>query len=79
MKLGVPDGGEKLAFAPDGRSLADKFTVSLKPPTEVSETVATTDSPWTTDPELGFTLMVKSGWRTCPDMKRWGVVNFSSS
>lgn len=62
MKLGVPLSGEKLAVAPDGRPEADRLTVLLKLSTEVSETVAATDSPWMTDPELGLTLM-KSGIR----------------
>ena len=61
VKLGVPEAGAKVAAAPEGRPEADKLTVSLKPSTEVSETVAATDPPWTADPELGLTLMVKSG------------------
>jgi hypothetical protein len=61
VKLGVPEDGLKLAVAPDGRPEADKLTVLLKFSTEASETVAVTDAPWTADPELGLTLMVKSG------------------
>ena len=45
VKVGVPDDGVNVAVAPDGRPDADKLTVSLKPFTEVSETVAVTDSP----------------------------------
>ena len=45
LKLGVPEDGLKLAGAPVGRPDADRLTVSLKPSTEVSETVAVTDSP----------------------------------
>ena len=45
VKLGVPDEGLKLAVAPDGRPEADRLTISLKPPTESSETVDVTDPP----------------------------------
>jgi len=61
LKLGVPLSGEKLAVASDGRLEADKLTVPLKPPTEPMETVALVDPPCTTEPEVGLTLMVKSG------------------
>ena len=60
-KLGVPDGRLKLAVAPEGRSEADRLTVSVKPPIEVMETVAPADPPCATEPEVGLTLMVKSG------------------
>ena len=69
VKLGVPDGGVKVAVAPVGRPEAVRLTVLLKPPTEASETVAAAvDPPWTADPESGLTLMVKSGG-TAPTAK----------
>jgi hypothetical protein len=61
VKLGVPEGGVKVAVAPDGRPEADRLTVSVKPPIEVMETVATADPPCTADPDVGLTLMAKSG------------------
>ena len=60
-KPGIPEGGAKLAVAPEGRPEADRLTVSLKPPTGASETVAITDTPWTADPDVGLTLTEKSG------------------
>jgi hypothetical protein len=64
LKLGVPEDGLKLAVAPKGRPEADKLTALLKPSTEVSETVALVDPPCATDPEVGLTLMMKSGTGT---------------
>jgi hypothetical protein len=64
VKVGVPEGGVKVAVAPDGRPEADKLTVLLKPSIEVSETVALVDPPCTTDPDVGLTSIVKSGTGT---------------
>ena len=61
LKPGVPEDGLKLAVAPGGRSEADRLTVLVKPPIEVMETVALADPPCATEPEVGLTLMVKSG------------------
>ena len=61
MKLGVPDVGLKLAVAPDGRPEADRLTVLLNPSIDETETVVVLDPPCTTEPEVGLTLMVKSG------------------
>ena len=61
MKLGVPEDGLKLAVAPEGRPDVDRLTVLVKPPIEVMETVAPADPPCATEPEVGLTLMVKSG------------------
>jgi hypothetical protein len=61
LKLGVHEDGLKVGAAPDGRPEADRLTVSVKPPIEVMETVAPADPPCTTEPEIGLTLMVKSG------------------
>jgi hypothetical protein len=60
VKLGVPDDGEKLAVAPDGKPEAVRPTVEANPPLGEIETVAVVDSPCTTDPEVGLTLMLKS-------------------
>ena len=61
VKLGAPDDEAKVAIAPDGRPDVVRLTVLLKPLTEVSETVVLADTPWFTDPDVGLTLMVKSG------------------
>jgi hypothetical protein len=61
VKPGVPDDWAKVAVAPDGRPDAVRLTVLLKSLTEVSETVVLADTPWFTDPDVGLTLIVKSG------------------
>jgi hypothetical protein len=61
VKLGVPDDGEKLAVAPNGRPDADKLTALLNPATDPRDTVVVVDPPCKTDPEVGLTPMVKSG------------------
>ena len=61
VKLGVPDNGLKATDAPEGRPEADKLTALLKPSIEETETVAVFDPPCTADPEVGLTLMLKSG------------------
>ena len=62
MKLGVPDNGLKATDAPEGRPEADKLTLSAKPAIEETETVVVVDPPCVTVPEVGFTLMEKSGF-----------------
>jgi hypothetical protein len=61
LKLGTPEDGANVAVAPDGRPEADRLEVSANPAIEVMETVAVTNSPCTTFPEIGLTLIVKSG------------------
>ena len=61
LKLGVPEDGLRLAIAPDGRPRVERLTVEVNPPVGERETIAVTGPPCTTDPELGLTLMLKSG------------------
>jgi len=60
-KFGVPEDGEKLAYAPDGRPEADRLTVPVNPTMDETETVAFADSPCTTSPFAGLTETLKSG------------------
>jgi hypothetical protein len=61
VKLGVPDAGEKVALAPDGRPEVDRLTVFVNPAIEVTETVAVVEPPCMTDAEAGLTDTLKSG------------------
>jgi len=61
VKAGVPEAGVKLAAAPDGRPVAWRVTVLVKPWLARTLTVEVMDLPCTTEPDGGDANKLKSG------------------